>query len=60
MENSRKLMFKFLAEELTKFRDSSITNKEIVDVLEKSSLRARERIRETLIEVKREFGIPGY
>lgn len=60
LKNSCQLMLNFLTEELAKFRNSSITNKEIVAVLEKSSLLARERIKETLIKVKSEFGIPGY
>lgn len=60
LEKNRQVMFKFLAEELVKFRESSITNQEIVNVLEKSSIIARERLKETLIKVKEKFGIPGY
>lgn len=60
IDNSQKLMSQFFTNELAKFRDSSITNKEIVNMLEKSSLIARERLKETLIDVKNKFGIPGF
>lgn len=60
LEKSRQVMFKFLSEELAKFRESSISNQEIVNVLERSSVIARERLKETLINVKGNFGIPGY
>ena len=60
MEHCCKLMHNHLKEELACFRNSSVANNEIIEVIEKSSIRARERVKETLIEVKREFGIPGY
>ena len=60
LNESINLMVQFLSEELSKFRESKIDNQEIAGILEKSALTARERIKETLIEVKAIFGIPGF
>lgn len=60
LESGARLMTKFLSQELAKFRESKTSNQEIAAILEKSSIVARERIRETLIEIKGDFGIPGF
>lgn len=60
LENGTRLMAEFLSQELAKFRNCTISNQEVATVLEKSSLVARERIRKVLINIKGEFGIPGF
>lgn len=57
--NSRKAS-EFLTGELAKFREFQITNNEIAEILEKSAIAARERLRETLIEIKGAYQIPGF
>lgn len=56
----RQIMLQYLKEEFAGFRESKIDNQTIVYVLEKSAIIARERIKNTLILVKKEIGIPGY
>lgn len=46
--------------EFSKFRESRTTNREIAEILETSSLVARERIKDTLSEVKAAYGVPGF
>lgn len=54
------LMSNLICEEFSKFRKCQVKNQEIIDVLEKSSIVARERLKEVLIEVKTSLGITGF
>lgn len=59
-EHSRKSVAEQLKKTLAKFRDGKISNAQIVSALEESALVARERLKDTLIRVKKDFGVPGY
>ncbi len=58
-EETRK-MTQFLTNEFAKFRDFKVENKDVARILEKSADVCRRRIRETLVSIKRHFGIPGF
>ncbi len=59
-EKSIGLFKEMLLEDLRKFRESTVSNDQIAEVLENSALIVRERLRETLIEIKGAFSIPGF
>lgn len=49
-----------LSAELLHFRDSQISNMDIVRMLERSATEVRTLIRDTLVEIKGRLGIPGF
>jgi tryptophanyl-tRNA synthetase len=59
-ENGVSLMRNALANELRKFRESNISNNEIATILDNSAVVVREIIKETLVEVKKTFSLPGF
>jgi len=60
IRSARENITSLLNEQLGRFRTAMIANDEVANVLERSALAARERLRTTAIKLKQKFGIPGY
>ena len=59
-KDSCQLMADYLVREFSKFRDFRISNQEIIDIFKNSSIVARERLKELLIEAKTLLGVTGF